>query len=283
MKDSLKRFVPVKRLYEFLRDVLGPRGIIVNFIVFHLFAIVRILYSKICTKSYLEIKSLRKKYTNKRCFIVATGPSLLIEDLENLNVRGEITFGLNTIYKLYDKTCWRPDYYCCIDRELFNEIYKANGFGFIDFLSKRSSFVDYYNRFRVDRKRTVCVPYNRLSHETRFLKHLFFFSQNMIWGFYDAYTITNAAICIAMYMGFSEIYLLGVDGSYTQGAKYAKGLETTYTDRLTQVYYTQSERLMHEGYLYIREQAIRHNVKIFNASRGGLLNVFERKDLDSVL
>ena len=43
--------------------------------------------------------------------------SLTIEDINLL--KGEFTFSMNSIYKLYDKTDWRPTYYCIYDDIVF--------------------------------------------------------------------------------------------------------------------------------------------------------------------
>ena len=58
-----------------------------------------------------RIARLRNKHAGQRCFIVANGPSLRPEDLDLLQRSGEITFGMNRIYKLFDQTRWRPTYY----------------------------------------------------------------------------------------------------------------------------------------------------------------------------
>lgn len=42
-----------------------------------------------------NIKALKNKYLGQRCFIVCTGPSLKIEDLEKIRNHGDITFSCN--------------------------------------------------------------------------------------------------------------------------------------------------------------------------------------------
>ena len=46
-------------------------------------------------KKYEWLKQYKNKYDGKRCFIVATGPSLTVEDLSLL--KNEITFGCQVI------------------------------------------------------------------------------------------------------------------------------------------------------------------------------------------
>ena len=72
-------------------------------------------YRKICKKKkgIAEI-SLKNKFKNKRCFIVGNGPSLTVQDLDRLV--GEDCFAANLIFKIFDKTKWRPKFYCIQDR-----------------------------------------------------------------------------------------------------------------------------------------------------------------------
>ena len=71
------------------------------------------IWTEICQFRFQIPKADMKKYKSihkgKRCFIVATGPSLTIKDLEMLD--GEITFSMNSIVNLYNKTEFRPNYY----------------------------------------------------------------------------------------------------------------------------------------------------------------------------
>ena len=52
-----------------------------------------------------KYKALKNKHEGKRCFIVCTGPSLTLEDVNKL--KNEYTFSMNNIFKCYDKTDWQ--------------------------------------------------------------------------------------------------------------------------------------------------------------------------------
>ena len=77
---------------------------------------IRDLYRFNNSKNIDILKSFFKKYENKRCFIVGNGPSLNIADLES--IKNEITFGFNRIYYMFDKTDWRPTFYCSEDIQI---------------------------------------------------------------------------------------------------------------------------------------------------------------------
>lgn len=58
--------------------------------------------------------------------MVATGPSLRIEDLEWLEKNQEISISFNGIFKMFDKVDWRPDYYVMDDYWLYRSYKKRN-------------------------------------------------------------------------------------------------------------------------------------------------------------
>ena len=63
-----------------------------------------------------QISELCNKFKEvSRCFIVATGPSLKIEDLSTLAKNKEFCFSMNRTYLAFEKTTWRPDVYVVAD------------------------------------------------------------------------------------------------------------------------------------------------------------------------
>lgn len=79
-------------------------------------------------------------------------------------------------------------------------------------------------------------------------------------------------------MGFKEIYLLGVDftGADEHGGKY----NHFYSEKeLTSVSYTDQVK---NSYEKAKKYADEHGIKIYNATRGGKLEIFPRVDFDSL-
>lgn len=61
------------------------------------------------------IERFHNIHKGERCFIVATGPSLCVKDLDILESNNEICMSVNGIFKVFEKTKWRPDYYFLSD------------------------------------------------------------------------------------------------------------------------------------------------------------------------
>ena len=95
---------------------------------------------------------------------------------------------------------------------------------------------------------------------------------------------THLCIEFALYMGFSEIYLIGIDHDYSfgYGKNHAKGItEGIHNDK--NEFCTSDLDVSTQKYNQYKLYAEINNVCIFNASVGGKLNVFERVNFEEVI
>ena len=93
-------------------------------------------------------------------------------------------------------------------------------------------------------------------------------------------------IQLYVYMGIREIYIIGCDNSY--GREIAK--DGNIINHGTSSYFGGSEQKdmniaaatwqMNLAYEYARKYADEHGIKIYNATRGGHLEAFERIDFN---
>lgn len=224
-----------------------------------------------------ELKKLRDINSGKRCFITATGPSLTTQDLELL--QNEDTFGVNSIFLMYDKTKWRPKYYVCTDAPYFKKLVDSYDIS-PDMLCKEDLFLN------VDTRKYSPEFINDKAHFIRFSpwnrSYDFYRYQLMTEiskGMYAFGTVTNIVMTIAMYMGYKEIYLIGADCNNLN-----KHFINDVTDKDKDKKYV--EDVIHaqlRGYEIMKKETEKRNVKVFNATRGGALEVFERVELEKVL
>ena len=225
---------------------------------------------------FQNLKSMHEKHKGERCFIVATGPSLRLEDVELL--KNEVTFGMNSICRIYEKTDWRPTYYGVQDafvyskmREVIEQYYmNANNVFVSDELAEKFHLPERYIQY----------PFNSAYHlyDQHFYNFYSKFSGNAYAEVYDGYSITYSLLQIAVYLGFEEIYLLGTDCNYKKGKK-NHFVESGHYDRLE---YLNHDKMI-TGYQAAKEYADTHGIKIINCTRGGMLETFERMNLQDVL
>ena len=66
---------------------------------------------------------LQGKYRGRSCFVVGTGPSLCLEDLER--IRPAYSFGVNAAVLALGQTGWRPDFYLIQDEYVYRRLEAA--------------------------------------------------------------------------------------------------------------------------------------------------------------
>lgn len=223
-----------------------------------------------------QIEAYKNLHDGESCFIVATGPSLKMDDLNLINRNKIITISMNSIWKAFDSTKWRPTYYMTQDPKCY---VKDKAVLQMEKTGIRRMFLadtndDYW---RKEKPRTDFLVYHLHCNNSEF--HHPKFSDDLSRRAYDAATITYICIQMAVYMGFKRIFLLGVDFSSAKdsGSKmyghFCKEKDTP------SIGYTNIVRL---GYESARRYADEHGVCIYNATRGGYLEIFDRVDFDSL-
>lgn len=239
-------------------------------------------YQKSSDSQY--IKTFKNKYKGERCFILGNGPSLKIEDLDSLI--NEYTFAANRIYNVFGDTKWRPSFYLSVDpnvlRHSIEDMKKLelnDMFLSVDLNSDLSSFKS---------KATHIYEYTKFKIN-KWIDKSAHISEDVSQYFSVGYTVTFTAIQFAIYMGFKEIYLLGVDFSYSRVRDKNGKVHSVsgVKDYFYKDKYYADGILAYDSNLYAyqvaKEYADAHGIKIFNATRGGKLEVFERVDFDSII
>lgn len=233
-----------------------------------------------------ETKSLQQfkdKHKGERLFIIASGPSLRKEDVEKL--RDEKTLAVNSVILMCDEINWKPTYYCISDGNVFKLLCdELNCIGLKDIFMP-VDFMKYKNKMKYDPHwfeiQSWGVP--SLDKPEKILKRTRFSDDIYKHGVYAVRSVTYNALQIAAYMGFSEIYLLGVDNFYEKGKEHFRNDgyldHSRWSDAGRKEFVTANEI----SYRIANEYANRNGFKIFNVTRGGKLEVFERKNLDDVL
>ena len=94
-------------------------------------------------------------------------------------------------------------------------------------------------------------------------------------------SIVHTCLQIAMYMGFKEIYLLGTDCSYDYDGKH-HFIENYFNDDDNYKIRKFRTQGVFEAYQSIKYYAETHGIKIYNATRGGMLEIFERVEFDKL-
>lgn len=223
----------------------------------------------------MDLQRFKGMHKDERCFIVATGPSLTIKDLETLNRNKCICFGVNRIYLSFDETEWRPDYYVVVDDKMIKE--------YQDDIKKCDAGIKFIgDQVKEFWQETDEAIYKLHDHILEYFPKIPKFSTNIVNGTYSARTVMYPCLQIACYMGFREIYLLGTDHNYSnKQSDVSNHFHKDYYKGAIRPdnYFKEKAEL---AFVAAKKYADEHDIKIYNATRGGKLEVFERVDFDSL-
>jgi len=224
----------------------------------------------------LKLSELNNIYKDKRCFIIASGPSL--KDIDFSLLKNEITFGMNRAYLMKDQLGFLPSYLVCIDVDTqlkqFTPDYDA-----IDYIPTIYNW-DLRKLFRkID---------NRYFVKTRFSPK---FLTKMPGIFGNGKSVTYTCIQLAFLLGFKEVYIIGKDHSYNTTAKVGKGVQINGNDgnhflkgyyKSGQTYNSPDYNGEEFAYKVARKTFESYNKIIKDATISGKLDIFEKVNFVSL-
>jgi len=222
-----------------------------------------------------KIKAYKDKYKGQKAVILCNGPSLNKVDFDLL--KGTFTIGLNKINLLFERTSFRPSIISVINglvieqnKDFYNE-------------TNIPVFVDYEGKQFVSPRENII--YLHSSHQQKFARDV----SVSVW---KGGTVTFVAMQLAYHMGFENVALVGCDHYFNaQGAAnqtaistgkddshfdpnyFANGLKWQLPDIATSEY----------SYSLAKEAYEADNRKIYNATDGGYLEIFERRSLENFI
>jgi hypothetical protein len=240
--------------------------------------------------------TLRDRHKGARCFILCTGPSVKAQDLRRL--AGELVISVSNAYLHPDYNLVRPTYHC-VPQITYGKLTPERAAAWLADMDKHIGGAEIVLS---GEERTLVASHGIFRDRRVHYLHL----EGDAWGS-DADALPDLtgrlpipqsvpimASMLALYMGCTDIYLLGTDhdhfltGSYTHF--YDRSL-VTGTDisvggdgRITTSRYEDFHALgrLWRQYRRLGECARRHGVTIRNATAGGALDEFERVDYNTL-
>lgn len=235
-----------------------------------------------------KIKDLNNKYKGERCFILGNGPSLNKVDLTLLE--NEFSFAVNGIFYKTREMGYKPNFYVVEDRHVMNDNQKEIN----QYDCQYKFFPSAYKKMVKNRKNTLFFNMDvafYVNKSKNFEKPRF--SKDCSEVIYCGQSVTFINLQLAYYLGFSEIYLIGMDFNYTipESVKKIKGavIESTEDDvnHFHPDYFGKGKK-WHDPKLHnvLASYKLHKKVfeadgrKIFNATVGGKLEEFDRVDFN---
>ncbi len=247
-------------------------------------------------KQYQHIISknecFKDRHSNQRIFILCCGPSVRNMDLSVL--KNEITMGVHSFYMHKDIKTIRPDYYCNAQWGYDEKWTKEVGIRYLAELKRYVGETQYF--FSIQEKEVI-----ENSHIFKPEEVFYYCYGPGVFDYEDidlckrimpGQSVPILCIQLAFYMGFGEIYLIGTDHDFLRTNKYSYfynredsvlGKEDSSVDSNNNLTVSFAQALRDSYYLWedykkMREIAKGKNVKIWNATVGGDLDLFPRVD-----
>jgi len=237
-----------------------------------------------------DIRKLYNAFIGERCFIIGNGPSLNKHDLSLL--KGEYTFGVNGIFYKTEETGFYPYFYVVEDSSVMKENIEA--IKSYD-KPKYKFFPTVYKNLHGKNDKTIFFKMNRGFYEKSSLNYAVpRFSTDASDQLFCGQSVTHINLQLAYFLGFTEIYLIGMDFSYVIPKSHKRTGDVLLSD-------TDDDNHFHPNYfgkgktwkdpkldrveMNYRQAKLVYNStgrQIYNASVGGKLEVFDRVDYKSL-
>jgi len=245
---------------------------------------------KITTREQNELDALKNCFKGKRCFIIGNGPSLNKCDLSSL--QDEFTFGVNGIFYKTDESGFTPSFYMVEDGHVIDDnLDRINSYE-----AKFKFFPSIYKN-KIEKRDntfffTMDLGFYRKNNRSYGIPR---FSENFDTVAYAGQSVTYLNLQLAYYLGFDTVYLVGMDFHYDiPESAIINGLSIESMDddpnHFHPEYFGKGKK-WHDpkldsvamNYEFAKIKYEQSGRRIFNATYGGNLEIFERVDFDSLM
>ena len=236
-----------------------------------------------------KIRTLKNKFKGKRCFILGNGPSLKCVDFSKLE--DEYSFAVNSIFLMTDMNGYRPTFYVVEDKAVMSEN-----------IDRINSYEAPYKFFPINYKPQVSNKENCLFFRMNAGYYregtpqygIPRFSADPSLRLYCGQSVTMINLQLAYYLGFSEVYLIGMDFNYNiPESAVVNGNEILSTEDDENHFhpdYFGKGKTWHDpqldkvlkSYKLMKLMYELDGRKIVNATDGGKLDIFDRVDFNSI-
>lgn len=236
-------------------------------------------------------RQLRDRHQGERCFILAAGSSIGQQDLKKL--AGEYVISVSNTFVHPDYELIKPQYH------VLPHLLRGHGR-----LRPAESFVEWLRQ--MESKTDDAEMFMHIGDKGLVDQHALFKERVIHWNEYvpwdgkcqseidlasipSIWSVSEFAISVALYLGFDEIYLLGLDHDWFNGLFvyfYDHNTEHAMKPDTDALAYVDSEFQMRrhadifKKYKCLRE--MKHNIYNANANPNTYVDVFPKVDYDSL-
>jgi glycosyltransferase involved in cell wall biosynthesis len=225
----------------------------------------------------------KNHHVGEDCILMCNGPGLGKVNFSRIDTSKFCLFGLNKIFLGFDQFGIAPKYIVAINGKVIEQsVDTYSDLGIVKFLSNRadpvalpqSPFTYYLN--------TARLPVNAKR-----------FSRNIVEYVNEGWTVTHAALQIIYYMGFSKVFIIGMDHCFSQHIQgqenQARIMHGEDTDHFHPDYFGHGKSWdlpdLENSEISYRSALVAYQDEgrqIFDCSIGGACTVFPKLDIDAL-
>lgn len=240
------------------------------------------LYRKATVRGWRQLinnnRKLRDFKKTDRCFVIGLGPSLKDVDLSKITDDSIVVNRFN----VFDEGKFSPTFYMLSDSAFFveplNELLEPmyNTYPNTKFIFDGMFYKEIKKKIPEDSRVFYTFSGNGVFNHKRAIDYTEWSSVK--------YNVVAGAIAMAMYLGYSEIVLLGCDFNSFASPKaihcYKEKNDTRLISLSFELFCYSFAAYAHNE---LSEYAEQHGVRIVNATKGSLIDAYEKADLEEFL
>jgi hypothetical protein len=238
---------------------------------------------------------LRNRHQGQRCFIVATGPSIKQQPIHLL--AGEQVIGVSNLFVHPDCKTIRPQYWCVAPhhKPITEEAWQI---WLGEMAAGTGDATMFFGLSDLQRNDQQAAFAGRAKHYLGFgsglLDQMTAHGVDLTRPLQSPQGVTIMALYAALFMGFSDIYLLGCDHDWIlhlnqsthfyeekEHALNRTGYDEWFSNGVDE--YFRDYLTLWKQYRAIKKIADDRGIKIHNATAGGMLDVFPRVQFEALL
>jgi len=225
--------------------------------------------------SIKRLNALKNTHVGERCFIIGNGPSLRDTDLSKL--KNEFTFGMNRFYLAFPDLGFNTSLLLTVNDLVIEQC--AQDLRALPI----PTFVSWRGRKWIEPAENLHYLYTSYDLPR--------FSGNAAGRLWEGATVTFVAMQLAFYMGFKQVYLIGVDHSFTTQGKPNTTITSNGDDpnHFNPSYFGKGFRWQlpdletsELAYTMAREAYKNAGREIIDATVGGKLTIFPKVDYEDL-
>jgi hypothetical protein len=238
-----------------------------------------------------ENEALRNRHHGMRCFILGTGSSIARQDLKKL--AGEVVMTVSNFFVHPDMSIIRPRYHVLPPVLASHLQYNSV-----------ESYMEWFAE--MERKTGDAELFFHIGDRAELLTRGLYRNRTVHWVDYESgrgeqtisdldlamilpiWSVSETAITVALYLGFSEIYLLGFDHDWFNGLHvyfHRKDEHKVQTDKSNLAFIDSEFQMRRHADIFRKYKflfALRENIFNANANPDSYVDVFPKVDFDSL-